>query len=248
MATKLEEKQNQDTSTKTEKTDRAAETPAANEANREQSPKESEKDKQAPAAEKAPAPEAGVSDPAEGDDNDDALFHVRQSIPLTPQNAVFTRSAGNLISLKVTQPDGTTEEFERVVPVRAFPITDPDEYISIKEPDSRDKGKGAEIGLIRRMSDFDSEVVALLREELSRRYFAPVIRRITGVKEKFGYSYWDAETTAGKVSFVMTNVSSNIRTLEDGRVFIYDIDGNCFQIPDPAKLDKASFKKIEIYM
>ena len=167
---------------------------------------------------------------------------------MTAANAIFRRSEGNLISLTLTQPDGTVEEFERVVPVRAFPITDPDEFISIKEPDSREKGKGAELGLIRRMSDFDADTQALLREELDRRYFTPVITRLTGVKEKFGYFYWDAETTAGKISFVMTNVSSNIRTLEDGRVFIHDIDGNCFEIPDPAKLDKASLKKIEIYM
>ncbi len=179
---------------------------------------------------------------------DEALFKVRVSIPLTCENTSFTRSEGNLISMKVTQPDGTVEEFERVVPVRAFPITDPEEFISVKEPDSREKGKGAEIGLIRKMSDFDEETQTLLREELDRRYFTPVIKRLTGVKEKFGYYYWDAETSAGKVSFVMTNVSSNIRTLEDGRVFIHDIDGNCFQIPDPSKLDKASLKKIEIYM
>lgn len=179
---------------------------------------------------------------------DEKLFSVRQSIPLTPDNAKLWRSEGNLISMTVTQPDGTVEEFERVVPVRAFPITDPDEFISVKEPDSREKGKGAEIGLIRRMSDFDADTQALLREELERRYFTPTITRLTGVKEKFGYFYWDAETSAGKVSFVMTNVSSNIRTLEDGRVFIYDIDGNCFEIPDPSKLDKASLKKIEIYM
>ena len=179
---------------------------------------------------------------------DEKLFSVRQSIPMTAENAIFRRSEGNLISLTLTQPDGTVEEFERVVPVRAFPITDPDEFISIKEPDSREKGKGAELGLIRRMSDFDADTQALLREELDRRYFTPVITRLMGVKEKFGYFYWDAETTAGKISFVMTNVSSNIRTLEDGRVFIHDIDGNCFEIPDPAKLDKASLKKIEIYM
>ena len=179
---------------------------------------------------------------------DEALFKVRVSIPLTRENTVFYRSEGNLISMKVTQPDGTVEEFERVVPVRAFPITDPEEFISVKEPDSREKGKGAEIGLIRRMSDFDTQTQELLREELDRRYFTPVIKKLTGVKEKFGYFYWDAETSAGKVSFVMTNVTSNIRTLEDGRVFIHDIDGNCFQIPDPSKLDKASLKKIEIYM
>ncbi len=178
----------------------------------------------------------------------DALFAHRESVMLTPENAKFTRSAGNLITLTLTGADGTEEIFERIVPVRAFPITDPEDFISIKEPDSKEKGKGAEIGMIRRLSDFDAESGALLREELSRRYFTPTIRKITAVKEKFGYSYWDAETTAGKISFVMNNPSSNIRALEDGRVFIHDIDGNCFQIPDPAKLDRASFKKIEIYM
>ena len=176
------------------------------------------------------------------------LFKTRESLSLPPDNATFRRSAGNLISLEVTLPSGETETYERVVPVRAFPITDPEEFISVKEPDSKEKGKGAEIGMIRRLTDFDQTSVALLREELSRRYFTPAIKRITGVKEKFGYSYWDAETSAGKVSFVMTNVSSNIRTLEDGRVFIHVIDGNCFCISDPAKLDKASFKKIEIYL
>ena len=176
------------------------------------------------------------------------LFQVRESLLLTPENATFRRSTGNLISLEVKLPSGEVETYERVVPMRAFPITDPEEFISVKEPDSKEKGKGAEIGMIRRLSDFDGESVVLLREELSRRYFTPEIKRITGVKEKFGYSYWDAETSAGKVSFVMTNVSSNIRTLEDGRVFIHDIDGNCFCISDPAKLDKASFKKIEIYL
>ena len=102
--------------------------------------------------------------------------------------------------------------------------------------------------MIRRMSDFPDDVQSLLREELSRRYFTPELLKIFSVKEKFGYSYWEVQTSSGKISFVMTNPSSNIRTLEDGRVFIHDIDGNCFAITDPSKLDKASFRHIEIYM
>ena len=102
--------------------------------------------------------------------------------------------------------------------------------------------------MIRRLSDFDSASQALLGEELQRRYFTPQISRIFSVKDKFGYSYWEVQTSAGKVSFVMNNPSSNIRTLEDGRVFIHDIDGNCFEITEPEKLDKASYRHIEIYM
>lgn len=179
---------------------------------------------------------------------DENLFSVRKSIDLTTENAHFFRSEGNLISMKLIKEDGEVEVFERIVPVRAFPLSDPDEFICIKEPESKEKGKGAEIGFIRRLSDFDEATVALLSEELSKRYFIPEISKIYSLKEKFGYCYFEAETSAGRVSFVMNNPMSNIRILEDSSVLMTDIDGNCFSIHDPLKIDKASYKKIEIYL
>lgn len=179
---------------------------------------------------------------------EELFFKKRKSVELTQENAKFFRSEGGLVSLTLTNEDGSDEFFERVLPIRSFPITEPEEFISIREPETKDKGKGDEIGMIRRMSDFPEDVQALLREELSRRYFTPEILKIFSVKEKFGYSYWEVQTSSGKISFVMTTPSSNIRTLEDGRVFIHDIDGNCFAITDPTRLDKASFRHIEIYM
>ena len=88
----------------------------------------------------------------------------------------------------------------------------------------------------------------MLNSELDRRYFTPKIQKILSLKEKLGQNYWEVVTDAGKFDFVVRNSGSNIRTLEDGRVLIFDIDGNCFEIPDPDKLDKASFKKIEVYL
>lgn len=186
----------------------------------------------------------------EEDENAIDLFQRRESVALTTENASFFRSEGGLVSLKLKKEDGSIEFFERVLPIRSFPITDPDEFISIREPDSKgkNKSKGDEIGMIRLLSDFDKETVTLLSEELDRRYFTPQISKIFSVKDKFGYSYWEVQTSAGRISFVMNNPSSNIRTLEDGRVFIHDIDGNCFEITEPEKLDKASFRFIEIYM
>ena len=176
------------------------------------------------------------------------IFAKRQSIALTKENAKFTRSGGGLISLELKNHNGETKFFERIVPVRAFPITDPDCFISIREPDTREGGKGAEIGMIDKLADFGEETEKLILEELDRRYFTPVIEKIYNVKEKFGYLYFDVLTSSGKVSFVMNNPSSNIRVLEDRRSLIYDIDGNCFEIPEVEKMDKASFKKIEIYL
>ncbi len=176
------------------------------------------------------------------------LFEHRVSLDLTPENASFSRSAGNLISLEVTQPSGRVEFFERIVPIRAFPISAPETFISIREPDSQLKGRGAEIGIIESLDAFPAEVADMIRDELGRRYFTPAIKKIHSFHEKFGYCYWDVTTSAGRVEFIMNNPTSNIRTLEDGRVFMYDIDGNCFTIEDPTCLDKHSYKTIEIYL
>ncbi len=170
----------------------------------------------------------------------------RESIDITPANAKFYRSGGGLVSLEVKYED-KTEICERVSLVRAFPISNPDEYISVREPASA-RGDGREIGMIKNVHDFDSETVALLTEELDRRYFTPEITKIMSVKDKFGYLYFDALTSAGKVSFTMTNPYSNFRKLENGSVLITDIDGNCFKISDVEKLDRGSYKKIEIYL
>ncbi len=187
---------------------------------------------------------------AEDDDNVDTeeLFKRRVSIDMTPENTWFSASSGGLISLKIVNAEGEEEFFERVVLRRSFPVTAPDEFISVREPDSRLKGRGAEIGMIRNVNIFDKDTVALLNAELELRYFTPIIQKITSAKEKFGYNYWEAETTAGNVSLVLNNPFGNIRKLEDGRIFISDMDGNCFLIPDPLKLDRQSYKVIEIYI
>jgi len=171
----------------------------------------------------------------------------RKSIPLTPENAKFKRSGGGLISLELKNED-RDEFFERIVIFRCFPITNPDEFLSVREPDSKKMGRGKEIGMIRYMRIFPEDQRKLFLEELDRRYFSPEITKIISVKDKFGYTYWDTETDAGSMTFILNNPFSNIRALEDGRIFIHDIDGNSFQIKDPSKLDAHSFKKIEIYV
>lgn len=175
------------------------------------------------------------------------LFHHRKSVALTPENATFFRSRGGLVSLMLRNEDGTEETFERVAVIRAFPITNPDDFLSVREP-GKGGGRGDEIGLIETITLFDEDTVALLNEELNRRYFIPEITRIYSMKEKYGYHYTEAQTSAGRVQFVMNNPSNNIRTLEDGRVLITDTDGNCFCLPDPSKLDKQSYRIIEIYL
>ena len=91
---------------------------------------------------------------------------------------------------------------------------------------------------------------ALLREELDRRYFTPVITRLTGVKEKFGYFYWDAETTAGKVSFVRGGIMAEntlavqmgqgCDLLADIRLFFGNLEANAAHARIYGKMEGGS--------
>ncbi len=200
---------------------------------------------------KADKPASKAKNDIMGDGSDDGdliLSDTRKSIPLNAENARFFRSGGNLISLEIINEDGEKESFERVIILRSFPVTNPDEFLSVREPDSKKQGRGKEIGMIRFITDFDDETQKLFKEELDRRYFTPEIVKILSVKDRFGYLYWDVVTTAGSVTFVLNNPFSKIRILEDGSILINDIDGNVFSISDPDKLDAASLKKIEIYL
>ncbi len=181
------------------------------------------------------------------DDGDLILNDIRESVALSPENARFSVSAGGLVSLDLNSERYGEEHFERVVILRAFPIEAPDEYICVRTPDTKDE-HGKEIGMIRRLGDFPEEQTELINRELNVYYFTPEVTKIYGKKEKFGNEYWDVETTAGRYELIVSNPFRNIRCLNDGRVFIYDMDGNAFVIPDHKKLDNQSFKILDAYL
>ena len=72
---------------------------------------------------------------------DEDEFSVRESVDLTPDNADFFESEGGLVSMRLRTEAGE-EYFERIVAVRAFPVTDPSEFICIRQPDIPGPGQG----------------------------------------------------------------------------------------------------------
>ena len=206
--------------------------------------KEKEKSKEA----KEAAAETTVDDEEDEELSTAELFNRRQSVPLTPENARFSHSAGNLIALELTKENGETEYFERVIIRRSFPITAPEEFLSVREPDTRANGSGSEIGMIRMLSLFDKETIELISHELSVRYFMPEILRITSSHEKYGAQYWELETSAGHISTVLNRPHVNIRELEDHRIFVTDMNGNCFFISDIQNMDRYTRRVLEMYL
>ena len=144
-------------------------------------------------------------------------------------------------------PEGKMEKIaERIFLSRAFPFDMPFDYISVLDKDKK------EIGFIRSLDDFDDPDKTLLIHELETKYYTPVIKKILSVKERYGFSYWKCECEFGEKSFTLQDTFRSIIKAQsaDGteRVYILDVDGNRYEIPDVEALDRQSYKKIELYL
>ena len=146
------------------------------------------------------------------------------------------------LTLTVTE-NGEEKRYDRVFLHRAFPHELLWEYISVIAEESR------EIGLIYNIEDFDDETACILKTELERKYYSPIIAQINSVKERYGFSYWKVTTTDGrKLSFSMRDTFGNIIHTSDDSAALVDVDGNRYIIKSILGLDKISYKKIEIYL
>lgn len=174
-----------------------------------------------------------------------ALREVVAVTYITRENSKF-EICNDFIKLTLTLPneEGVLEikNYDRIFLHRAFPFDYPYSYISVLDIESQ------EIGLIAEIDAFDSETTAMLRAELDRKYYTPIIRQILAVKDKFGYSYWKVLTDEGELSFTMQDTFRNLLKVGGTRIFVNDIDGNRYEIPDIEKLDNKSFKKIELFL
>ena len=134
------------------------------------------------------------------------------------------------------------EEQQRAFLCRAFPFEMLWEFISVLDEDQN------EIGIIRSVDLFEGEARDLLVQELERRYYSPVIRRILSMKERYGFSYWKVETDEGEMQFTLHDTFRSIVRAGEFRAILMDVDGNRFDIPDVRELDRKSYKKIELYL
>ncbi len=158
---------------------------------------------------------------------------------LTRDNAVFARTKGGFVSLKY---QGKT--YERINVYRTFPVTSPEEYISIREADD----KAREIGVVKKLSALDKDQADMLREQLRLRYFTPEITKIIDIKTEYGYGYFNVVTNFGACRFTIHNGGGAVVSLSDSRIMITDLDGNRFEIPDIYSLSASERKKLDLFI
>ena len=153
---------------------------------------------------------------------------------LDPKQVKITRN--EFEELTVELPDRSVHT--SIVPVRTFPLTRPNRYISLLDADEQEIGM---IEDIRKLKKSDRKV---LEAELRKCYFMPKISKIYSLEGRFGVTEWNVETDRGDVRFDLRS-RYDIVSLEGGRVIIKDVDGNRYEIPNYHKLDANSVVLLE---
>lgn len=180
-------------------------------------------------------PRGGARGGERGERPERSLKDISVTVWLTPENAAFFTKNGFLY-IKYQEKE------QRAFLCRQFPFEMQWEFISVMNDEQQ------EIGIIRSLDLFEGETRELLRLELERRYYAPVIKSIGQVKERYGFSYWKVTTEEGELSFTLHDTFRSIIHAEEKRLVILDVDGNRFEIPNVDALDRKSYKKIELYL
>lgn len=160
---------------------------------------------------------------------------IASSHLLGPDQIRFERTKGGLV--KAHLPDGT--QHEPVDFYRAFPFSAPDGLISVR--DERD----SELGIISSLASFSAAEKHIVRTELNRRYFAPLITRILELRERYGQSQWRVDTEAGPVEFTVQNEHANLQDLPNGRLLLLDINGNRYHLNARDTLPTRIRRKLE---
>jgi len=128
-----------------------------------------------------------------------------------------------------------------VVPVRDFPITDPDHWISICD------ASGRELAVVDDLSTLEPAAREALESDLARREFVPQVRRILSVPADTEPTEWEVETDRGRTRFLL-NSGDDVRRLGPHRALIVDAQGIRYLIDDTRALDGFSRRIVDRYL
>jgi hypothetical protein len=141
--------------------------------------------------------------------------------------------------LTVGRPDGVTHE--GVIPVRAFPTTDPGRWISFTD------SQGRELLLLESLELLSPDSRGIVAQELARREFQPRIGRIIEARAGSSQTDWRVQSDRGEVGFATTTEES-VRAQGEHAVLITDTRGIRYLIPDRRELDSESQKILRRFL
>jgi hypothetical protein len=154
----------------------------------------------------------------------------------TPFNDLHLDAFGKLVLIDL---EGATHV--GVTPVRAHPISAPDEGLSLVG------SHGHEVAWIERLAELPEAPRRLIEAELRQREFHPTLLKLLAVNTFSTPSQWTVETDAGRFQFVLRS-EEDIRRLEEGRLLITTSHGVQLFVSDRWALDRHSKKLLERFL
>ena len=151
----------------------------------------------------------------------------------------FLLSRNQAGRLLLTLQDGRTHE--GVVPVRAFPLLAPGEFVAFMSLE------GKEVAWVDDLSTLPEEMRALVNEEIALREMMPTIQRIVSVSTLSTPSTWDVVTDRGATKLILKG-EEDIRRLSGSTLIITDSHGLRFILPDMQALDKNSRRILDRFL
>ncbi|MBI3154403.1 MAG: DUF1854 domain-containing protein [Burkholderiales bacterium] len=128
-----------------------------------------------------------------------------------------------------------------VVPVRSFPLSAPEDGLSLVGADGR------ELAWIERPQALPPALRALLEQELAAREFAPEILRIVAVSTFATPSTWTVDTDRGRTRLVLKG-EEDIRRLGDAALLVTCSHGIGYRVRDRFGLDRGSRRLLERFL
>ena len=133
------------------------------------------------------------------------------------------------------------EFYEQVLPVKAFPISLPEECIAIVDRD------GHELVWLDNFNQVSTDNQIIIKEELANREFMPVLTRIFEVSSFATPSTWTVETSRGATQFVLKG-EEDIRRISKDTYLISDNHGVQYLIENIQLLDKHSRRLLDRFL
>lgn len=152
---------------------------------------------------------------------------------LNPAAVSLTRNSGGLLQAVI---DGV--EHPHVALFRTYPLSRPFQYISVRDP------KGEEIGIVRALSELDTDSRQEAEAELRLAYLVPRVTRIDRIKDEPGLWIWDLQTDRGPLRAAMRNLHEHLQVPGTGRLLITDMDGRRCEIASVEALDSHSRREL----
>nr|WP_297525119.1 DUF1854 domain-containing protein [uncultured Roseateles sp.] len=137
--------------------------------------------------------------------------------------------------------DDAGQTHDNVTPVRAHPLSAPEEGLSLVGTD------GHEIAWIDRLTDLPQAQRELLQDELAHREMTPTVLKLLDVSTFSTPSQWTVETDRGTTAFILKS-EEDIRRIGEGRLLIASSHGLHFLVPDRFALDRHSRKLLERFL